>query len=136
MKKKYGTKAQLLFTDTDSLCYHVTTEDLYADMMPMIDEWLDTSEYPKDHILYSPTNAKVLGKMKDECSGDYVKEFVGLRSKIYSLLTCNSAHAKKTAKGVKRGFVKKHVKHDMNKKNIVKAEMYVRRLFKLSFSRS
>jgi len=64
----------------------VTTDDLYTDMISLRDEWLDTSEYPKDHQLYSLTNAKVLGKMKDECSGDHVEEFVGLRSKICSLL--------------------------------------------------
>ena len=31
-KKKYGDSAKLLFTDTDSLCYEIKTEDIYADM--------------------------------------------------------------------------------------------------------
>ena len=29
---RYGRKAELLFTDTDSLCYNIFTEDLYKDM--------------------------------------------------------------------------------------------------------
>ena len=29
MKVKYGTKCGLLFTDTDSLCRHIQTDDLY-----------------------------------------------------------------------------------------------------------
>jgi len=117
--KRYGDNARLLFTDTDSLCYCITTNNLYEDLIDINDEWLDTSEYPKDHPLYSARNAKVLGKMKDECAGDYVEEFVGLRSKIYSLLACNPTHSKKTAKGVKSGFVKKHVKHAMYKKTLI-----------------
>ena len=85
-------------------------------MIPLKDEWFDTSDYPKDHILFSTRNAKVLGKMKDECAGECVEEFVGLRSKMYSLL---SAQSKMTAKGVKRGFVKKHVKHAMYKRTLL-----------------
>ena len=64
MLKKYGPKAQLLFTDTDSLCYLIATDDLYEDLLPLNDELFDTSQYPKDHILYSPRNAKVLGCSK------------------------------------------------------------------------
>jgi hypothetical protein len=35
MKTKYGPSTQLLFTDTDSLCYSVipSTQDVYQDMM-------------------------------------------------------------------------------------------------------
>ena len=32
IKPKYGDRAKLLFTDTDSLCYHVWTDDFYKDM--------------------------------------------------------------------------------------------------------
>ncbi|XP_041351034.1 uncharacterized protein LOC121370009 [Gigantopelta aegis] len=31
MRAKYGNKVQLLFTDTDSLCYEIETEDIYSD---------------------------------------------------------------------------------------------------------
>jgi hypothetical protein len=30
--KRYGKNARLLFTDTDSLCYHLITNDVYSDM--------------------------------------------------------------------------------------------------------
>ena len=88
MLAKYGLDCRLLFTDTDSFCYHIKTD---IDMQTFSDD-LDTSSYPKDSshdalkTLYSPQNAKVLGKFKDECNGTAPLEFVGLRSKIYSLL--------------------------------------------------
>ena len=31
IKKKYNERAKLLFTDTDSLCYHIKTDDAYED---------------------------------------------------------------------------------------------------------
>ena len=49
-KKKYGDDAQLLFTDTDSFCYEIKTDDIYNDMKKMKD-LLDTSNHPKDHSL-------------------------------------------------------------------------------------
>ena len=90
MLAKYGLDCKLLFTDTDSLCYHIKTDDLYRDMQTFSDD-LDTSSYPTDSgrdaldTLYNPRNAKVLGKFKDECNGTAPLEFVGLRSKMYSL---------------------------------------------------
>ena len=39
----------------------------------------DTSNYKEDNFLYSLENKKVLGKMKDECAGEIIDEFVGLR---------------------------------------------------------
>ena len=32
IKNRYGSDAKLLFTDTDSLCYDIKTEDFYQDM--------------------------------------------------------------------------------------------------------
>ena len=48
MLKRYGTNARLLFSDTDSLCYHVFTDDVYRDMLEYR-HLLDTSAYPRDH---------------------------------------------------------------------------------------
>jgi hypothetical protein len=40
-------------------------------------------------------------------------EFVGLRTKMYSLLTYDDNMAKKTAKGIKKRYVEKHPGYDM-----------------------
>ena len=112
MKSKYRHKAHLLFTDTDSLCYEVFTEDIYQDMMQ--DKHLfDTSEYREDHPLYSLENKKVLGKMKDETHGIPIHEFLGLKSKMYSMIYEEKGQLieKKTAKGVKKSVIKNHTKH-------------------------
>ena len=87
MKKKYGLKAQLLFTDTDSLCYEVKTDDIYRDMAGDRDLF-DFSGYPIEHPCYDATNKKVIGKMKDETASVPIKEFVGLRAKMYRAGAC------------------------------------------------
>jgi hypothetical protein len=109
MKPLYGERIKLLFTDTDSLCYEITTKDLYADMQQILDQ-LDTSDYPADHPLYSRDNCKVIGKFKDECNGIAPVHFVGLRAKMYSLLLPED-HEKLRAKGVKSSFVSRHIRH-------------------------
>lgn len=68
MKPKYGDNLNLLFTDTDSLMYQIYTTDIYRDMMYFLD-YFDTSGYNKNHPLYSTTNKKLVGKMKDELAG-------------------------------------------------------------------
>src|SRR5699024_7576412 len=70
-KVKYGDKAKLCYQYTDGLIYEVETEDLYEDFKDMQD-LLDTSDYPKDHFLYSNENKKVVGKMKDEMNGKII----------------------------------------------------------------
>ena len=66
LKKQYGNKCQLLYTDTDSLLIHIETEDVYKDMRNS-SELYDTSNFNKHHELFSEDNKKVLGKFKDEC---------------------------------------------------------------------
>ena len=68
----------------------------------------DTSAYPKTHPLYSPVNAKVIGKFKDEINFISPEEFVGLRAKMYSL---KCSYPKMTAKGIKKSYIKGHVRH-------------------------
>ena len=107
MLKNYPT-ASLCFTDTDSLCYHVTTPDIYRDMLDDL-EYFDTSDYPTTHFLYSDVNKKTLGKMKDETAGAAIEEFVGLRAKMYSMMY--DGKEKKTAKGIGRVSIEK-MRHD------------------------
>ena len=110
IKPKYGEKVQLLFTDTDSLCYEIETEDLYRDMENNKEHY-DFSAYPKEHFLYDITNKKVLGKMKDETNSVPPEGFVVLRAKMYTLKYGSSG--KKTAKGVKKLVIQKAIQHDM-----------------------
>ena len=50
IKPKYGDRAKLLFTDTDSLCYHIQTfQDFYQDITPDVYEKFDTSNYSPKH---------------------------------------------------------------------------------------
>ena len=97
---RYGEKAQLLMTDTDSLVYHIETKDVYADVLADLDSY-DTSDYPSSHPAFSTRNKKVLGKMKDEYNGRPIAEFVGLRPKMYSILEADG-HEKKKAKGISK----------------------------------
>ena len=63
----------------------IQTEDVYQDMAKHA-RLYDTSDYPEDHPLYSTVNKKVLGRMKDECAGRAIAEYVSLRPKMYSIL--------------------------------------------------
>ena len=119
MKKKYGFNAQLLFTDTDSLCYEVKTHDIYRDMSE--DRHLfDFSGYPKGHLLYDITNKKVIGKMKDNTASVPIKEFVGLRAKMYSLI--HGDEEKGTAKGVSKAVIKTKLCHELYKQSLFNRE--------------
>ena len=76
--------AELLFTDTDSLTYEIKSENVYEEFFRWKDLF-DFSNYPKDSNIFNETNKKIIGKMKDEFGGAIVEEFVGLKSKMYSM---------------------------------------------------
>ena len=59
----------------------------------------DFSNYSKDSKFFDEANKKVIGKMKDEFGGVIVIEFVGLKSKIYSIKNIDGRECN-TAKGV------------------------------------
>ena len=86
IKPKYGEKAELLFTDIDSLMYCIQTDDFYKDIAKGIKGKFDTSDYPEKHPsgIKSGVNKKVIGKFKDEAAGKQITHFVGLRPKLYS----------------------------------------------------
>ena len=49
IREKYGNKAELLFTDTDSLMYQIETDDFYKDISKDIGKRFDTSNYSENH---------------------------------------------------------------------------------------
>ncbi|XP_051168421.1 uncharacterized protein LOC127286149 [Leptopilina boulardi] len=80
----------------------------------------DTSDYPKDNIYNIPqANNKVLGLMKDECSGKIITEFVGLRSKMYSIRV-NGQDFTKKAKRVRSTRTQHVIRSRLNNVETVK----------------
>ena len=100
--------ARLLFTDTDSFLMQVFTDTLVDDLRDISDH-LDLSNIPPDHPLYSDVNKFVPGKFKSEVENNDIREFIGLRSKMYSMTIVGEKGEKKknTAAGTKKAVAKK-----------------------------
>ena len=94
-----GLKSRLLFTDTDSFCYELHTEDVYQDMFNH-KHLFDFSDYPRNHLLWNDNkNKKKIGAFKDETLSIPIREFVGIRPKMYSILIDDDSN-KTTMKGI------------------------------------
>ena len=87
----------MLFTDTDGLVYEIKKDGIYKDFYEN-NNLFYFNGYPKDSKFFDLVNKKVIGKMKDEVKGKMISEFVGLKSKMYSLVVVGSEEIKK-AKG-------------------------------------
>ena len=104
MIPKYGDRLKLCYMDTDSLVYHIRTEDFYAEIADDVQTryiWL----YSHRPLPVGP-NKKVIGLMKDKLEGNIMTEFVVLRPKIYSYKKLDGSEDKK-CKGIKKGVVMK-----------------------------
>ena len=84
---------KLLFTDTDSLVYKTKTNDVYEDFY-QDKNLFDFSDYSLNSKFFNPVN-------KDEFKGKIISEFVGLKSKMYSLINVNDEEVAK-ANGVNK----------------------------------
>ena len=111
LKDKYKDNIKLIYTDTDSYVLQTYTDDIFEDFKSL-QSYMDFSDYPKDHPSYDASNKKVLGKMKDECNGKIITNFVALRPKMYCFQVHNQEEEEKKAKGVPKNRVKKDL--DMN----------------------
>ena len=100
MKRKYaGDKLELCYMDTDSLIYLIETDNFYMDIADDVESRFDMSGYSPVQPLPVGRNKKVIGLMKDELSGEIMREFVALRPKIYAYKVDNSES--KRCKGIK-----------------------------------
>ena len=105
MKQVFNDRIHLLYTDTDSLMYEIQSENPYQELKDGNKlGWFDFSNYPQDHPLFDERNKRVPGLFKDECNVRYIKEFVGLRSKMYCLSVVEGEDVK-VAKGVKKSVI-------------------------------
>lgn len=96
---KYGKRAILLYTDTDSFIYLIETENIYEDMFKDKDirdvskttGLYDLSNFYNDSPFYNDSYSKVQGAFKSERAELAIEEFIGLRAKMYS---CKAANPK------------------------------------------
>ena len=92
--------AKLLFTDTDSLVYEIKVEDVYEQSFK--DKHLfDFSEYPINSKYHDISGKTIIGRMKDEFKGQKISQFVGLKNKMFLIITVNDQEVSK-AKGVNK----------------------------------
>ena len=119
--RKFGLdQVKLIFTDTDSLCYEIQTDDIYEDFSTDTEQF-DFSDYPSSHPLFSKKNKKVMGKFKDETNGDPIKEVCAIKPKMYSYLTKSEISIKK-AKGI-TATEKKKLRHQDYKDCILESKL-------------
>ena len=104
-KPKYGDKAKLCHTDTDSFIINIITEDLFEDISNDVEVWYDISNYDENDKRPLPIgkNKKVIGLFKDELGGRIMNEFCALRAYLM-----NDKKVKKS-KGTKKRVIKRRL---------------------------
>lgn len=63
-----------------------TKKDPYPLLKEDAEKYFDTSNYPQPNQFGIPCcNKKVVGMMKDECGGQIIKSFIGVKEKVYAI---------------------------------------------------
>ena len=108
MVPRYGNNLKLCYMDTDSLVYHIKTEDFSEDIAGDVRRKFDTSGYIKEDARPLPIgeNKKVIGFMKDELGDKIITEFFAFKPKLYAYRKLNGEEDKK-CKGIKKCVVKR-----------------------------
>ena len=106
IKPKYGDRAKLCYTDTDSFVIYIITEDFFKDIAPDVDRWFGTSNYDKidKRSLSIGKNKKVPDVFKYELGGKIIAEIAALRPKTWANLMDDGSEHKKV-KGTKKGVL-------------------------------
>ena len=71
---------------------------------------------------FDQANTTIIGKMKEECEGKIIDEFVGLKSKMHSMKNIDGKEVN-TAKGVSVGTEFKKFKNILFNKKIMRHQM-------------
>ena len=109
------------FTDTDSLTYEIKPEDVYEEFFkhkPLF----DFSNFSKDSKFYDNQNEMVVGKMKIIYRGIPINKFVGLKSKMHSMLKDDGKESN-TAKGINTATEFNEFKDTLFNKKVIRHKM-------------
>ena len=87
IKKNFD--ATLLYSDTDSFLYEIRSKYLYNEIEKNheLRNHFDFSNLPATHPLYTNENLRVTLKFKDEFAGEIIQEYVGLKPKLYTIIS-------------------------------------------------
>ena len=99
--------------------YGIKGNDSVHDEVFKDKELFDFSGYDGRSVYYDCANKKVIGKMKDVMSGKIIAEFVGLRSKMYSIVTVDDEKLIRV-KGVNRKLMHSEIKDVLFDKKVVR----------------
>ena len=113
--------AELLFTDTNSLTYEIKSDDVYEEFFER-KHLLDFTNFSKDSKFYDSQNEMVVGKTKDEDKGILINKFVGLKSKMHSMLSDDGKESN-TAKGVNIATRFNEFKDTLFNKKVIRRKM-------------
>jgi len=107
---------RLVGGDTDSFFLTIATDThiTLSDVFNNLAQYIDTSNYPPSHPLYSTVNKAKLGCFKDETAGQELEEMILLRPKMYSMKYKHTDTAIKRAKGISKHIIR-NMKHDTYK---------------------
>ena len=116
---KYGDRAKLCYTDTDSFIIHIITKDVFLGISDDAERLFDTSNYDDNdrRPLLIGKNKKVIGLFKDELGEKIIKESCALRAKTYVYIMGDDSVVKK-AKGTKKYVIKRELMFIAQKKLI------------------
>ena len=97
IKPKYGDRAKLCYTDTDSFVIHIIAEDFFEDISSDVERWFDTSNYEENDKRPFPIgkNKNVPSVSKDELGGKIIVEVVAFRPKQWAYLMDDDSEHKK-----------------------------------------
>ena len=113
MKPKYGDRAKLCYTDTDSFFIYIITKDYFKDTAGDVKRLFDTSNYDENDKRPLPIDEKKkkLGFFKDELGGKIMVEICVLASKMYSY-KMDYGSKKKKAKRTKKALIKRNLRFE------------------------
>ena len=124
---KYGDRAKLCYTDTDSFIIYIKTEDFFEDISNDVEGRFDMSNYDKNDKRPIPIgkNEKVPGLFKDELGGEIIREVVALRPEAYAYLDDYGNEYKKS-KGTKRCVIRQKLIFQNSKNCLFKNKIVYR----------